>query len=108
MSEPIDPLDQLLREQNAYVDDNGFTARVVKGLPAHRRSRSWLRPAIIVGVMAVASVFAVRWLPWNDLPSLNSLMSSSTGQRAWEPWVSVVVVVGCLIWGIFRLIPRED
>jgi len=62
MNTPEDPIDALLREQNTYVDDSGFTARVVKSLP--RRRRAWLRPALLLGAVAIGSVLAILWLPW--------------------------------------------
>ncbi len=60
--ETNDPLDALLREQDKYIEDNGFTARVVAALP--RRRRAWLRPVILMGAVAIGSVLAVGWLPW--------------------------------------------
>ena len=36
--ETNDPLDALLREQDKYIEDNGFTARVVAALPRRRRA----------------------------------------------------------------------
>jgi hypothetical protein len=51
----------LLREQDKYIEDNGFTARVVAALP--RRRRAWLRPVLLLGAVAIGSVLAVLWLP---------------------------------------------
>ena len=36
LPETNDPLDALLREQNLYVEDNGFTMRVISALPRRR------------------------------------------------------------------------
>lgn len=47
-------LDARLREEAAYIDDAGFTARVVRQLPAHRVRHS-LRALILLGVTLVAS-----------------------------------------------------
>jgi len=52
-----DLLDARLREESAYIDDAGFTARVVQKLPAHR-VRPSLRALILLGVTLVASVSA--------------------------------------------------
>ena len=54
-----DLLDARLREEAAYIDDAGFTARVVQKLPAHRVRHS-LRAVILLGVTLVASVIAYR------------------------------------------------
>ena len=65
MNTPEDPIDALLREQNAYVDDNGFTARVIKELP--RRRRAWLRPTIMLSDSSGNSV--TRASAINGVPS---------------------------------------
>ena len=51
-----DWLDARLREEMPYIDDEGFTARVVQKLPA-ARPRSF-RAAILIGLTVVASVIA--------------------------------------------------
>jgi hypothetical protein len=53
-----DPLDRQLREAAPYIDDGGFTARVVSKLPAARRARRSLRGIILVGITALASAIA--------------------------------------------------
>jgi len=50
-----DSLDARLREEASYIDDAGFTAAVVRKLPAQRVRRSY-RAAILLAVTAVASV----------------------------------------------------
>jgi|SRR6267142_5900032 len=52
-----DLLDVRLREEAAYIDDAGFTARVVQELPA-RRVRHSLRAVILLGVTLAASAIA--------------------------------------------------
>jgi hypothetical protein len=52
-----DSLDALLRDEAVYIDDSGFTARVVQKLPA-RPVRHWLRAMILLGVTLIASVAA--------------------------------------------------
>jgi hypothetical protein len=53
-----DWLDQQLREAAPYIDDAGFTARVVQQLPPPRRGRDWLRAAILLGMTLLASALA--------------------------------------------------
>ena len=53
-----DWLDRQLREAAPYIDDDGFTARVLQQLPAPRRGRDLLRAAIILGMTLLASVLA--------------------------------------------------
>ena len=53
-----DWLDAKLRDELPYIDDAGFTARVVQQLPARRRSSRSLRAAILLGTTVLASVLA--------------------------------------------------
>ncbi len=104
--EENDPIDALLREQNAYVEDGGFTARVVKSLP--RRRRAWLRPTLLLGTTAIGSALAVLWLPWKNLPVLDLSTLHSLNSQVLLPWVLVIVVVGSLIWSAIAALQWED
>src|SRR5213076_366167 len=57
-----DPLDELLnarlRDETFYIDDAGFTARVMKQLPRHRVSWSSLRSFIILAATILSAVVA--------------------------------------------------
>ena len=53
-----DWLDRQLREAAPYIDDDGFTARVLQELPPPRRSHELLRAAILLGMTLLASVLA--------------------------------------------------
>jgi len=53
-----DWLDRELREAAPYIDDDGFTVRVLQQLPAPRRSRDLLRAVILLGMTFLASVLA--------------------------------------------------
>jgi hypothetical protein len=48
-----DWLDAKLREESPYIDDNGFTARVLNQLPVRRQSQS-LRAVILFAITFVA------------------------------------------------------
>ncbi|MGI9087238.1 MAG: DUF5056 domain-containing protein [Chthoniobacterales bacterium] len=52
-----DWLDARLRDEASYIDDDGFTARVMKQLPARGQSRS-SRSVILIGVTVVACLLA--------------------------------------------------
>jgi hypothetical protein len=43
-------LDRQLREAVPYINDDGFTARVIARLPATRREPQWLRALIVLGL----------------------------------------------------------
>ena len=53
-----DWLDRELREAAPYIDDEGFTARVLQQLPPPRRGHDLLRAAILLGMTFLASVLA--------------------------------------------------
>jgi hypothetical protein len=53
-----DWLDRQLREAAPYIDDEGFTARVLQQLPPPRRGRDSLRAVILLGITLLASALA--------------------------------------------------
>jgi len=48
-------LDRQLREATPYIDDEGFTARVMAKLPAARCEPRWLRAMILLGLTLLGS-----------------------------------------------------
>jgi hypothetical protein len=50
-----DSLDRQLREAIPYIEDDGFTARVVQKLPPAKGRRRSLRSVILIGSSALAS-----------------------------------------------------
>jgi len=48
-------LDRQLAEAAPYIEDDGFTARVLRQLPMPARRWEFLRPLILVGMSALAS-----------------------------------------------------
>jgi hypothetical protein len=53
-----DWLDRQLREAAPYIDDEGFTARVLQRLPPARRGGDSLRAVILLGITLLASALA--------------------------------------------------
>ncbi|HXI75449.1 MAG TPA: hypothetical protein VNG94_07655 [Pyrinomonadaceae bacterium] len=51
-------LDRQLREAVPYINDDGFTARVIAGLPAARREPQWLRALIVLGLALLGTGIA--------------------------------------------------
>jgi len=105
-SEEKDPLDVLLQEQNAYIDDDGFTRRVMAQLPPRRRTR--LRPVLLLGVTVVGSALALRWLPWQTLPPLDAAAFLSLNTQVLWPWLSVILVAGSLVWAVVAAVQWDD
>jgi hypothetical protein len=56
--EQEDWLDRRLREAAPYIDDAGFTARVLRSLPPPRPKRDWLRLALLLTMSILASALA--------------------------------------------------
>ncbi len=104
--EEKDPIDTQLREQEMYVNDDGFTARVVAALPPRRRT--WLRPVLLLGATAIGSALAARWLPWENLspPDLSALLSLNS--QALLPWLLVLSVTASLVWAVIAAVQWED
>ena len=107
LPEENDPLDALLREQNAYMDDAGFTKRVLAALPRRRR-RFPLRRAFLLGISAVGFVLALRWLPWTDLPPLDVSAPLALHEQVLWPWLLVTAVMASLVWTVLAAIQPED
>ena len=53
-----DWLDRQLREAAPYIDDEGFTGRVLQQLPPPRHARRSFRSAILLAITLLASVLA--------------------------------------------------
>jgi hypothetical protein len=105
--EEKDPMDALLREQNAYVDDGGFTTRVMAALPQRRR-HSWLRPALLLGAAAIGTALAIRWLPWESLPPLDLSALLSLDSKVTIPWMSVLLVAASITWAVMAAVQWDD
>ena len=54
----IDLLDRQFREAAPYIDDDGFTRRVLHQLPARRPRLQLFRATILLGVTLLASIVA--------------------------------------------------
>jgi hypothetical protein len=51
-------LDRQLRDAAPYIEDGGFTARVLQQLPAPQQRGQSLRPVILIGMSLLASALA--------------------------------------------------
>jgi len=105
--EKDDPVEALLQEQNQYVNDDGFTARVMGALP-RRRHGAWVRPAVLLGAAAIGSVLAVRWLPWGNLPPLDWPALVSLDSQALMPWMSMLLVAASIVWAVVAALQWDD
>jgi anti-sigma factor RsiW len=95
-----DTLDRQLREAAPYIDDDGFTARVMARLPRARREPRWLRAMILVGLAILGS--GVAYL----LSGGARFVREGMLQLADFPiWLLLVFAFGCgLVVGAFAVI----
>ena len=93
-------LDRQLREAALYIDDEGFTARVMARLPAARREPQWLRAMILLGLTLLGSGIAYL------LSGGGRFVREGMIQLSDFPiWLLLVFAFGCgLVVGAFAVI----
>src|SRR5947199_10205983 len=83
-------LDRQLREAVPYINDDGFTARVIARLPAARHEPQWLRAMIVLGLALLGTGIACC------LSGGGTLFRQGMGQMADSPsGLLLVFAVGC-------------
>ena len=99
-----DSLDARLREEAPYIDDAGFTSRVVRKLPARQVRRSY-RAFILLGI-TLAACIAAFWFAGGTSLAFQTYANIAMLPVMWM-WifaaaVGVVVMVGGLAAAISR------
>jgi hypothetical protein len=93
-------LDRQLCEAAPYIDDEGFTARVMVRLPTARREPRWLRAMILIGVTALGSGVAYLLSGGGRFVREGVIELSS-----FPVWLLLVLAFGCgLLVGAFAVI----
>jgi hypothetical protein len=95
---PPDPLDGLLREHNPYIEDQGFTQRVLQRLP--RRRYPW-RKTILLIATGLAGGLAWQWLP--PIPATNWQDAQFIAAAC-----ALMTVTAAVIWGLLSGLQWED
>jgi len=91
-------LDQQLRDATPYIDDEGFTARVMARLPAARRQPRWLRAMILLGLALLGS--GIAYLLGGGFIREGVIQLSD-----FPIWLLLVFAFGCgLVVGAFAVI----
>jgi len=54
----MDPFDRQLREAAPYIDDDGFTRRVLQQLPARQPRPQTFRAVVLLGITVLGSIIA--------------------------------------------------
>jgi hypothetical protein len=91
-------LDRQLREAVPYINDDGFTARVIASLPTARREPQWLRAMIVLGLALLGSGVAY-------LLSGGVIRQGLIQMADFPIWLLLVFAFGCgLVVGAFAVI----
>ena len=85
-----DWLDRKLQEAAPYIEDDGFTARVLRSLPQPVRKAEFLRSFILVAMSALASALTYVRRQWGNTasavdPTTVKALRASTASRT-RPW----------------------
>jgi hypothetical protein len=93
-------LDRQLREAAPYIDDDGFTARVIARLPAARREPQWLRAMIVLGLALIGTGIAYFLSGGGNFVRQGVLQITD-----FPIWLLLVFAFGCgLVVGAFAVI----
>lgn len=91
-------LDRQLREAVPYINDDGFTARVIASLPAAPREPQWLRAMILLGLALLGTGVAY-------LLSGGFIRQGLIQMADFPIWLLLVFAFGCgLVVGAFAVI----
>ena len=104
--ETNDPIEKLLREQDAHVNDDGFTQRVMARVPRQRHRK--VAQGVLVAVFVFGVFFATRWVPWNSLPPLDYTKVFSPDSNVISAWLPAVAVIVALVSTALAALRRED
>ena len=83
-------LDRQLRDAAPYIDDAGFTARVMSQLPARQREPRYLRAVVLLGLTILGSALAYV------LSGRGRFVTEGVVELSNFPlWLLLVFVFGC-------------
>jgi hypothetical protein len=92
-------LDRQLREAVPYIDDDGFTARVMLRLPTTRREPRWLRVMIVLGLALLGTGVAYV------IGGGHVVREGIVELASFPIWLLLVFAFGCgLVVGAFAVI----
>lgn len=122
MNEPLPPfrtdanddwLDGLLRADGrdhraGYLDDEGFTARVMSALPAPATLPAWRKPAL-TALWASAGIGIALALPATVVDVAHEILHVILGQRISLAGIGAgVIVLGASAWAAAAYALRDD
>ena len=91
-------LDRQLRDAVPYINDDGFTARVIARLPAAQREPQWLRAMIVLGLALLGTGVAY-------LLSGGVIRAGLIQMADFPIWLLLIFAFGCgLVVGAFAVV----
>jgi hypothetical protein len=108
-----DWLDAALRAEGrdhraAYIDDAGFTARVMSGLPAPATLPAWRRP-MLTGLWAAAGLGIALALPGTAFDIAHDVLRVILGQTMSLAGIATgVTALGLATWAAAAVALRDD
>lgn len=103
--ETNDGIEKLLREQDAYVPDEGFTKGVLARLPRRRR---WMPRVILLAIATGGALMASRWVSWSSLPPLDYRRVLELDSGVLTAWLPVAAVGAALVSALVAALRGED
>ena len=101
-----DWLEDALKRDDRYINDDGFTARLVAALPA-RRKRAWLRPVILGSTTAAGLALAFAFMPVGDYLT-GSFVELFRARSFSAVPVLPVVLIALFFWASFAVVANEN
>jgi len=101
-----DWLEDALKQDDRYINDAGFTARVVAALPP-RRMRAWLRPVILGSATAAGLALAFAFMPVGDYLTGGFVELVRARSFSAVP-VLPVVLIALFFWASFAVVANEN
>ena len=103
---PDDWLDAALREPAHYIDDDGFTARVLAAIPARRRPWYSSRAAVILASTVAASAIGLA-VPGTASYLISSLLDLFLLRGVTPGSLAILVPLAVLYAAVFSAALRE-
>ncbi len=98
--EKEDLLEMSLSEPDPYIDDDGFSKRVLQKLPAREERPEWLKAVILLSAAALSSLCALILLPDTQIIGtlIEEIVSFSTLDLTLLLPLAVVLAISAISW----------
>jgi hypothetical protein len=101
-----DWLEDALKHDDRYINDAGFSARVVAALPV-RRNRAWLRPAILGSATVAGLALAFTLVPVGNYLT-DGLVQLCRARSFSAIPVLPVALIASFFWASFAVVANEN